>query len=157
MAGELLNDLDFSIIDEIINHLVCYLVDHWNEILQLLAYKLSRHNIAQPAMLAAVAVFKNIGAKDMPGSKIIGSIWFVHGPVVALVVLKGAIYIPVSGNNPSVVKAVVINRVVIAKLLVDRKWVFLELWRIEYSGIDFCARRFFCFRHTTFQFSFLRM
>jgi hypothetical protein len=105
-------------------------------------------------MFTAVAVFKNIGAKDMPGPEIIGSIWFVHGPVIALVVLEGTVHIPVSRNNPPVMEAVVINRVVIAKLLVNREWVFLELWCIEYSGIDFRARGFNCFRHTTFQFIF---
>ena len=132
-------------------------MDHRNEILQLLANKLSRHNIAKAAMFTTVAVFKNIRAEDMPGPKIIGSIWFVHGTVIALVVLEGTVHIPVSRNNPSVMEAVVIDRVVIAKLLVNRERVFLELWCIEHPGIDFRARHFYCFRHTTSQFIFSRM
>jgi hypothetical protein len=50
----------------------------------------------------------------MPRTEVIGTIGFVHGTVVALVVLKSAINVPVSREYPSVMKAIVVDRVVIA-------------------------------------------
>lgn len=64
-------------------------------------------------MLIAVAVFKNVRAENVARAEVIRTIRLVHGSIKAVVVLKSAVDIPVPGNNPSVVKTVMIDGMVI--------------------------------------------
>ena len=89
-------------------------MNHRNKILKFLPEELTCNYVAKAPMLIAVSVFQDIWSENVPGTKVIRAIGFVHRAVVAAVVLKGAVDVPISGENPSVVESVVVDRMVIA-------------------------------------------
>lgn len=98
-------------------------------------------------MRQAVAVFQDIGAEDMLRSELVLTVGFVDRTIETRVVLKRGIDIPVPADHPPVMEPVVINRMVVAQTLVQRKRIVLEDGLIELAGVDRSSQKLFHRRH----------
>ena len=147
LLAEFMHQLHLALLLEAFDQLQRNAVDDRDEGLEAVANKLPGDDVAQPAVLCAVAVLKNVRAKHVLGAELVVAIGLVHRTVVAAVVLERAIDIPIAADDPAIVEAVVIDRVVVAQPFVERKWVPLELRLIEHPRVDGAGKKLFYCAH----------
>ncbi len=136
LTGKLRDDLHLALFDNSIDHLMADLLNRRQKVVQLLTNELTCNDVTQATMLVTIAVLQQIGTEHMTGTKLIRTIRFVDCPVIAVIILEHAIHIRIARDDPSIVKAVMKDRMVIAELLINRKGIPLKLRRIKNPWIQ---------------------
>jgi hypothetical protein len=87
-------------------------------------------------MPRTIAILENVRSKDVGRSERVRAIGLIDGTVETIVVLKHTVDIPVAGDDPPVVKAIVEYGVVIAESFVQWERVALERLAVKFARID---------------------
>ena len=149
--GEALGDVVGRLRPDLAHHLAGDLLDEGEEGLQAVPDELVGDDVAEEAVLVAIAVLEDIRPEDVFLAELVLAPGVVLGAVEVVVVLEDTDDVVVAGDDPVLVEEVVVGGVVVAEALVEGEGILDVLGAIELLGLDgelqLLADRFFHRRH----------